>query len=212
MNTFVIDKNSTNIIAVLSGPRHLHDMTGYPESDYVAVEFSGNGTNKKGALIDGEWQLIDDIEKMLAEAKALKIFDVRSHKEQILGIGISYPGEYRDNGWTAGDISISLLGKDYNVFRMLAERIVLNSNVDPGNEDSQLLRGRASYKMNFPGQRRIIFNTAAEATAFIGSCENILSVADIIEEEKIEEIQDLSSIDDINSYDITSGWEELNGS
>lgn len=210
MNTFIADKNTGKIHIVFSGPKDQHNTEQFGE-DFVAIEWIGESDNKKAELIDGTWQIVDDIGKLIESAKETKINEIREEKSKLLDGGLTFSGE-EHNGtmWIPSQVTIDLRGNDYTRFRQLAERLVVNSKLSPEDEDGKLLHGRQNFKFLLPGKRRIIFNTAAEAATFVEQFEDKIALADIIEQEKISAVYDLQEIESINSYD-AADWGELNG-
>lgn len=213
MTTFIINKETGKIIASLSGAAIQHQI--YIDScpGVAVVESTADPFNKVGKEIDGVWQIVNDIDKIIDSAMASKILEINSQKMAALSGGLTASGEnHIDGSWVAGDVTLNFYGDDYFIFRRLSERIIVNGKTKPEDEDGKLLKGRQNFKMLLKGKRRLIFTTATEALSFIEQYEDVLALADIIEQEKIDDVYALQEIEDIDNYDASAGWEAINGS
>jgi hypothetical protein len=215
MNTFIIDKNNGKIVLLLDGPASQHTVAilSYAPEIYAVVEDEGNSYNRMGKLVDGSWQIVEDVEKILENARNIKILEIKKEKRKALAGGMDVSGEENDGGsWVPATLNLSFSGAEYEVFRKLAERHLVNAKTKPTDEDGKLLRGRPSCKVLLPGKKRLSFSTAAEVTSFVELYQDKLSLADIIENEKITAIYEAQELSVIENYDATTGWSELNGS
>jgi hypothetical protein len=211
MNTIIIDSETGEVRSVLSGPISLHTKTISEISGHVAIEYNGTSTNKKGQLIDGTWQLVDDIDKILSFNKREKILSINMVKKNNLEFGISVTGEQLVAGsWVPGQVKIGFTGKDLDKMLKVVRKFSVLSQVDPTQRDQKLLKGRSAFKINFVS-RRLLFFSYDELKLFIETWQDYIDTADIIEEEMIEAVSEAQTIEEVQAVDEISGWGELNG-
>lgn len=213
MNTVIIDTDNGKVVSVHAGPLAVHqnniDLMG---ENIIGIEWPDqNVANKKGDLIDGQWQLIDDMEKIIESARKRKILDIKKQKESILSQGMPVTGEiYNGTEWIQSQVVVNFTGDDCREIDKAIRKFSVIGQSPSETRSERLLKGRSFYPIIFGKNKRLSFVDYTELQAFIDEYQDYQDLADLIELDKKQAVIEAQSIEDIEAIDETSGWEELN--